>query len=57
MQGVHVRTDPDVKALFVWDSIGYGTGVNAPDRPGGPKAGDSTKGNCQGQFCVNDHKH
>ncbi len=32
-----------------------GTGVNAPGRPGGPKAGNATKGKCRSQFCVNDH--
>ena len=34
-----------------------GTGVNDKDRPGGSKAGDAAKGNCKGQFCVNDNKH
>jgi len=34
-----------------------GTGVNAEKRPGGSKAGDATKGNCKGQFCVNDNKN
>ncbi len=34
-----------------------GTGVNAPGRPGGPKAGNATKGACRYQFCVNDQKH
>lgn len=34
-----------------------GTGVNAPDRDGGPKAGNASKGKCRTQFCVNDTKH
>jgi hypothetical protein len=34
-----------------------GTGVNDERRPGGSKAGDATKGNCRGQFCVNDNKN
>jgi hypothetical protein len=34
-----------------------GTGVNAPGRPGGPKAGNASKGICKKQFCVNDTKH
>jgi hypothetical protein len=34
-----------------------GTGVNDNTRPGGSKAGDATKGNCRGQFCVNDNKN
>lgn len=34
-----------------------GTGVNTPDRPGGPKAGNASKGECRTQFCVNDTKH
>jgi len=34
-----------------------GTGVNDKKRPGGSKAGDATRGNCKGQFCVNDNKH
>jgi hypothetical protein len=33
-----------------------GTGVNAPYRPGGPKAGNASKGKCRRQFCVNDSK-
>jgi len=36
---------------------GEGTGVNASGRPGGPKAGNASKGKCQRQFCVNDTKH
>ncbi len=31
-----------------------GTGVNAANRPGGPKAGDATEGDCLGQFCLKD---
>jgi hypothetical protein len=35
-----------------------GTGVNAPQGyQGVSKAGNATKGNCKGQFCVNDNKH
>ena len=33
-----------------------GTGVNDKKHPGGSRAGDAAKGNCQGQFCVNDNK-
>jgi hypothetical protein len=33
-----------------------GTGVNGKTNPGGSKAGDATKGNCTGQFAVNDNK-
>lgn len=34
-----------------------GTGVNAPDRPLGPKAGNASRGFCMDQFCVNHLKH
>jgi hypothetical protein len=34
-----------------------GTGVNDPHRPGGPKAGNASRGRCKRQFCVNDSKH
>lgn len=34
-----------------------GTGVNAPGRAGGSKAGNATRGKCRYQFCVNDNKH
>jgi hypothetical protein len=34
-----------------------GTGVNGNADLGSSKAGNATKGNCKGQFCVNDSRH
>jgi hypothetical protein len=40
--------------IFCVQSVG--TGVNAPDRPGGAKAGNASVGKCLMQFHVNDSK-
>ena len=51
------RYGPDEPAGTFFCYTAKGTGVNAADRPGGPKAGDATVGQCRYQFCVNDQKH